>query len=303
MALAWPLELGLIVKNSVMKTSTKILFTVCTVVGLSLSAQPRMGGNDPRHQNNQNNNNNQNNTSASSNNNWNDHSGDNKRGGHVTIQIGGGYPNNYYGNNYGYSYSYNNCNYGYGNNWNYGYNNNGYYNVKRAARNSINQSAGFIGQALQFSDWNDAYSPWLAKAISHQQYAKQLYFWGDYAGALNHAERAGFLAWNTLSYFNNGYGYNNPTGNGYPDPYGNPNNPYYRQNNSNTQPNTTTNPDAGNDYGYRKNQSTDTQNNTNINNTPQVQKADMMKLDETLPQNKMSDRELLKVNPQDLSVE
>lgn len=47
-------------------------------------------------------------------------------GGSVNIHIGG-YPNNNY-NNYGYGY---------------GYNNN-YYNVKRAARNSISQSTKYL---------------------------------------------------------------------------------------------------------------------------------------------------------------
>lgn len=276
-----------------MKTSIKTLTTICTVIiSLSLTAQrSHNGGNNQPQQPSQP----QNNSQPTKNNNQNDRHGwanNNNHnpnwGGSVNIHFGG-FPNTYgntYGNNYG-------NNYGYG----YGYNNN-YNSIKRASRNSISQSANIIGQALQFSDWNDTYSPWLAKAIRHQQYARQLYFWGDYAGSLNHAERAGFLAWNTLSYFNNSYGYNN---NAYPDPYSNPNNPYYRQSNPNatTQPNTS----SDEDYGYRKG-STENNGTTKREAQPATQqKVDKAELDNTLPQNKLSDRELLKVNARDLGIE
>lgn len=279
-------------------TSTKTLLAVFTVISLSINAQPRNGGNDPRGGNSQNQNqgSSNNNTWASGNNNT-----DTKRGGHVNININGG---GYYGGGYYYGNGYSNYN-----NYNsyYGYNSG--YNMKRAARNSIHQSAGFIGQALQFTEWNDIYSPWLAKAIRHQQYARDLYFWGDYAGALNHAERAGFLAWNTLTYFNGGYGYgnNNYGGGSYPNPYGDPNNPYYRQNNSGNQPSMDNTPSDEN-YGYseRKNSS----QNPGDNGTYQeqttgmksAQKVEASKIDESLPQNKASDRELLKMSAKDLDI-
>lgn len=291
-----------------MKTFTKTLFTVCAVISLSANAQ-RNGGSNPRQGNNQNQNNNSNTTTWSSNTTTN--TNDSRRGGgYVSVQVGGGgYSNNYYGNG-GYTYSYNNYNNGYGYG---GYNNYSGYNMKTAARNSIHQSAGFIGQALQFSDWNDIYSPWLAKAIRHQQYAKQLYFWGDFAGALNHAERAGYLAWNTLSYFNSGYGYNNGGygGNAYPDPYGDPNNPYYRQNNSGTQP--TTDMTSGDDYSSNKrttapantgNGTATSKTSTGSTGKAAVQKMEVSKIDETLPMDaKLSDRELLKVSAKDLDIE
>lgn len=281
-----------------MKTSTKTLLAVFTVIGLSLSAQPRNGGNDPRQGNSQNQNSGPENTWASGNSNT-----DSKRGGHVNINInGGGY--------YGGGYYYGNNGYNHYNNYNsyYGYNSG--YNMKRAARNSIHQSAGFIGQALQFTGWNDIYSPWLAKAIRHQQYARDLYFWGDYAGALNHAERAGFLAWNTLTYFNGacGYGNNNNYGGGsYPNPYGDPNNPYYRQNNSGNQPSSDEVPyDSNGGYSERKSNSQDPGNtgtyNENTGMKP-AQKMEANKIDETLPQMKVSDRELLKVSAKDLDLE
>jgi hypothetical protein len=254
-----------------MKTSIKTLTTICTVIiSLSLPAQrshtSSQAENKPQPV--------QTNTNADKRHgpNW---------GGNVNINIGS-YPS--YGNNYG-----------------YGYYNNNYYNVKKASRNSIRQSASVIGQALQFSDWNDTYSPWLAKAIRHQQYAKQLYFWGDYAGALNHAERAGFLAWNTLNYFNNPYSSNN---NAYPDPYTDPNNPYYRQNNSNhtNQPNTA----SDEDYGYRKG-STERQTENSLakrESQPAIQqKMNKTELDVSLPQSKVNDRELLKMNAKDLDIE
>lgn len=275
-------------------TSTKTLLAVFTVISLSVSAQPRNGGNDPRGGNGQDQNSGSGNTWASGNT-----DADARRGGHVNININGG---GYYGSGYYYG------NYGYSNYNNYGYSYNGY-NMKRAARNSIHQSAGFIGQALQFTGWNDLYSPWLAKAIRHQQYARELYFWGDYAGALNHAERAGFLAWNTLTYFNGGYGYGNNYGGGsYPNPYGDPNNPYYRQNNSGSQPSMENMP-SDNNYGYSERKGI-TQNpsgkgayNETALSGKSAQKMEASKIDESLPQNKLSDRELLKMSAKDLDIE
>ncbi len=233
------------------------------------------------------------------------HNGWNNWGGGITVQIGNT-------PNYGYN------NYGYGNNYYSNYNNNynNYYSIKNAARNSLRQAAQLIGNALQFSDWNDTYSPWLAKAIRHQQYAKQLYFWGDYAGSLNHAERAGFLAWNTLTYFNNGIGYNNGYGNNgnYQDPYQDPNNPYYRKGNSQStnpnstnQNNTSTN-NADDNFGYRKSQSTQTDNSKEQNKSNDIQtntKNSIQKaeVDSQLPQSKLSDQELLKTNAKELDVE
>lgn len=205
------------------------------------------------------------------------HHGGNNWGSQINVHVGA-YPT--YGSNYGYT--------------------DYYYSVKKAARNSIRQSANTIGQALQFSDWNDTYSPWLAKAIRHQQYARQLYFWGDYEGALNHSERAGFLAWNTLNYFNDPYGYNN---NAYPDPYSDPNNPYYRQSN----PNNNAQPNSDEDFGYRKGspdkQSERKNSETREAQPPTEQKQDKAELEKSLPASKMNDKELLKVNAKDLDVE
>ena len=272
-----------------MKTSIKILTTICTVIiSLSLTAQrnhnggskqpPQQNNPQPGQNNNQNNHHNDNHVWSS-----NQHHGGGNWGG-FTLQIGS------YPNNYGY---------------NYGYNNN-FYNIKKAARNSIRQSAQVIRQALQFSDWNDTYSPWLAKAIRHQQYAKQLYFWGDYAGALNHAERAGFLADNTLSYFNNSFGYDDGfAGGNQPNPYSDPNNPYYRQNNSNntTQPNTS----SDEDFGYRKgspDKTTENSGTTKKEVQPNAeQKMSKTELDGSLPQSKLNDKELLKTNMKDLDIE
>lgn len=269
-----------------MKTSIKTLTIGCALfISLSTTAQHRPRGNEPQQPQNQNNGN-QNDKHVWASNNHHHYGGGNWGGG-VNVQIGG-YPNTY-GNNYG-----------------YGYNNN-YHNIKKAARNSLRQSATIIGQALQFSDWNDIYSPWLVKAIRHQQYAKQLYFWGDYSGALNHAERAGFLAWNTLSYFNNSYGYDDGyAGNNYQNPYSDPNNPYYKQSNpDNThQPNTNSNDD---DFGYRKG-TTDNTNDNNGSTKREIQpgnerKMEKTELDGSLPQNKLNDKELLKMNAKDLDIE
>lgn len=193
--------------------------------------------------------------------------------------------NGYYSG--GFYFNYNNNGAGYYTNY---YNN--AYNLKKAAKMNLQRSAQIIGDAVYASEWNDIYSPWLAKAIRHQQYARDLYFWGDYAGALNHTERAAFLAISTLNYTHNGgYGYNNGAGN-YPNPYGDPNNPYYRQGNAGTPQN-----DGITNYG-----SGNSQRKASDSNTTAV--VDMSNdLDQKLPQGKTSDRELLKVNAKDLSVE
>ena len=86
-------------------------------------------------------------------------------------------------------------------------------------------SKSIINQAIDIHNWNDIYSPLLAKAISHYNYARELYWWGNYQAAYNHAERAGYLAWYSLQYFQNPY-YN---GDGLqPNPYSDPYNPYYK---------------------------------------------------------------------------
>ncbi len=250
-----------------MKTSISNLVTICTVF-LSLTAFAQRNHNG----NNQSQNPNPNSNSSSDKHLWAYNNGPHIGGG-VSIHFGTGggyYPPNY---NYG-------CY-------------NSYYKIKKAARHSIRQSAHVIGQALAFSDWNDIYSPWLAKAIRHQQYAKQLYFWGDYAGALNHAERAGFLAWNTLNYFNNPYGFSNGGG-AYADPYSDPNNPYYRQGNTTTDNNT-----GEDNTGFK-------QSNQRTNNSAKSAGATTLaptEIDNSLPNSKVSDKELLKTKARDLDIE
>lgn len=132
-----------------------------------------------------------------------------------------GYPQGYVSLNFGYNSS------NYGNPYLYNnYYGNGY-NVKKASRYSIKAAGQIINQAVAFDSWNDIYSPVLAKAIRHYNYARELYWWGNYQAAYNHAERARYLAWYSLQYFQNpGCGY----GGGYnePNPYSDPNNPYYR---------------------------------------------------------------------------
>lgn len=136
---------------------------------------------------------------------------------------GGGHPNTYVSFNFGYvnPYPYNN------------YCGNGY-SIKKATRYSIRAAGQIINQAVAFDSWNDMYSPILAKAIRHYNYAQQLYWWGNYQAAYNHAERARYLAWYSLQYFQNPNcdgGYNN----GYiePDPYSDPYNPYYKTQHTN----------------------------------------------------------------------
>ncbi len=264
-------------KTETMKAPIKTLVTILIIAtSLNVTAQPKNYGKGPKPQNNP----------------WGynyHHPHGNHWGENVNINIGGGYPN-YYNNNYGNGY------------------NNGYYNMKGTSRNALRQSANVIRQTLRFSDWNDVYSPWLAKAIRHQQYAKQLYFWGDYVGALNHSERAGFLAWNTLNYFNNGYGINDGFGvNSTPDPYSDPNNPYYKQNSSGAQQNGNTIDDE--DYGYAYNKksggNTTTSNSAakTITQPEAIQKMSKTEIDNALPQSKVNDKELLKMSTKDLDIE
>jgi hypothetical protein len=134
--------------------------------------------------------------------------------GNVTLAWGGG-PSYYQGYNY------------------YG---NPVMSYKKSARFSLRAAGLIINDAVNFNSWNDMYSPILAKAIRHYQFSRQLYYWRDYAGAYAHAERARYLAWHSLQFFNS------PAG-GYigepvvsPDPYGDPYDPYYRK--SNTENNT-----------------------------------------------------------------
>ncbi len=133
--------------------------------------------------------------------------GYNNCGPNVGVTIGFGSP--YYGNAYCYNQNYYNG-----------------YSAKKAARYSIRSAGNLINQAVAFNTWNDIYSPLLAKAIRHYNYAREQYWWGNYPAAYNHAERAGYLAWYSLQYFQDPY-YNNG-GYGQPNPYSDPYNPYYR---------------------------------------------------------------------------
>lgn len=126
---------------------------------------------------------------------------------------------------YNYPINYPNPYYGY-----YGTN----YNLRKSAKYSLRVAANVINDAVGFDSWNEIYSPILAKAIRHYNYAQQLYWWGNYDAALNHAERARYLAWYSLQYFQNPYGFGNSYNNGYNEsnPYSDPYNPYYKSANS-----------------------------------------------------------------------
>lgn len=131
------------------------------------------------------------------------------------------YPNGYVSLNFGYNSPY------YGNPYPYNnYYGNGY-SIKKQTRYSIRAASQMINQVVAFDNWNDTYSPLLAKAIRHYNYARQLYWWGNYHAAYNHAERARYLAWYSLQYFQNP-NCNDGGGYGQPNPYSDPYNPYYR---------------------------------------------------------------------------
>lgn len=209
----------------------------------------------------------------------------------VSVNINSGYP---YG---GYYNPYNNYNNGYG------------YNIKKAARYSIRRSAGILNQAIGFQNWNDYYSPLLAKAIRHQQYARQLYWWGDYNGAYNHAERAAFLAWHVMSFYQPGYsGYDddglvdNGGYNPQPNPYSDPYNPYYRKNQ-----NSSNNPETINDDLSMKKQASHSGSQSSPNpGMNAVSKTSLQneEMDSKLPSVNLSDQDLIKsIKAQDLDIE
>lgn len=167
-------------------------------------------------------------------------------------------PYAYYGNNYGYS---------------------NYNSVKKSARFSLQAAGAVIHDAVGFDMWNDIYSPLVAKAIRHYNYSRQLYLWHDYAGALNHAERARYLAWYSLQYFQNPAYYNaNPAG-GYPNPYSDPYNPYYK------------NAAPGNAMAARG--SSPQENSDGRERQPEASPGENA-IDRQLPGNGASDRELIR---------
>ena len=94
------------------------------------------------------------------------HWGTTSFGGNVAIGFGGG---SYYGNSSPYnSYYFNN------------------YSLKKTTRNSIRSAKYMINDAVAFDTWNDIYSPLVANAIRHYNYARQLYSRGNYEAAYNH---------------------------------------------------------------------------------------------------------------------
>ncbi len=200
-----------------MKTTTTTIAALLIAFSINVTAQVKM---KPRNQNPVplEPRNGASNTQTPSNNNQ---SGEHWGQGHGW---GGGWGNNNYGPNVGVTIGFASPYYGNA----YCYNNNNYngYSIKKAARYSIRSAGNMINQAVAFDTWNDIYSPLLAKAIRHYNYARELYWWGNYQAAHNHAERAGYLAWYSLQYFQDPYSNNGAYGQ--PDPYGDPYNPYYR---------------------------------------------------------------------------
>jgi hypothetical protein len=166
------------------------------------------------------------------------------------------------------------------------YNNNYSYNqLRKTARNSLRTAGAVIHDAVAFDIWNETYSPMLAKAIRHYNYARQLYRWKDFNGALNHAERARYLAWYSLQFFQgpayNNYGYDYD----YPDPYGDPYNPYYKKPNPN--------PSAGDNSGFKKVNPAGEQGGVEGNKTAErMPKTD--EIDKKLPGAERGDQELIK---------
>jgi hypothetical protein len=185
-----------------------------------------------------------------------------------TAHWGNGWNNGW---NSSHSQTYVSMNFGFGNPYSYNnYYGNGY-SIKRATLNSIRSAGQIINQAVAFDSWSDIYSPILAKAIRHYNYAQQLYWWGNYQAAYNHAERAGYLASYSLQYFQNPNCGNYNNGYYEPDPYSDPNNPYYRTD------------QAGNKINQQQNSGSRTEDLSKNGN-----------LDKTLPESALNDRQLIR---------
>ncbi|MEQ1733208.1 MAG: hypothetical protein ABL940_06015 [Bacteroidia bacterium] len=78
---------------------------------------------------------------------------------------------------------------------------------KNEAKNVLRASKYSINQAQNISYYNANYTPLLALAMRHHQYAKQLYYRANYAAAINHAQRANGLAQDAM-YELTAYNYN-----------------------------------------------------------------------------------------------
>ena len=249
-----------------MKTKLKVSAIILTAFVFSAKAQIKVKNtNDPKpiayvshggHNGNNGNSNNGNNQNPQNNSaNWQNNNGYSNGGGSVSFNY-----NSYPSGNWGYAGP------------SYNYYNAGYYgNPYHTARQVLRSSKAMINQSIDFHNWNDIYSPMLAKAIRHHNFAKQMYWWGNYNAAIAHAERAKYLAWCSLQYFQNPNGYNNYNGNNYPDPYGDPNDPYYKK---------------GNPGGKMQN------SNGQNGNEKQAQEADEM--DKKLPSQGSSDKDLIR---------
>lgn len=160
--------------------------------------------------------------------------------------------------------------------------------MKRAAKNSIRESAYAIRNAVQVSNWNDVYSPLIAKAIRHQQYAKTLYMQRNLAAAINHANRAAYLAnqatdcitaMSDYGYIDNVYSYNDRD---------NDNGDYMNDASNYRQRNTVTSTQSESATTVA---SVNRKRSLHANVKPQVEESE---LDNQLPVSKVSDSELLK---------
>lgn len=164
--------------------------------------------------------------------------------------------------------------------------------LKKTTRISIRQSAFVIKKALNYLNCNRVYCPWLAKAVKHQRYAKQLYALGNYISALHHSERAEFLAWHVL----NDAQYSSVNHNEYPNPYQKPNHSHRRTNLDENSKNQESHIEDLGDEGT-------TIQNSNKNEELNGNKLVEKNIDEELPENQLSDSELLKMDAKDLDVD
>lgn len=141
--------------------------------------------------------------------------------------------------------------------------------IKKSARYSLRLTNALIEEAIGLHSWHDVYSPVLAKAIRHYQFARQLYRWGKFYEAYHHAERGRYLAWFSLQFFNNTLG-SAQCYSYWPDTYDNPFNPYYKSNQS-------------------------TENNEQMGtNNKKAKHLENVNMDNVLPPQEMSDRELIR---------
>lgn len=212
------------------------------------------------------------------------------------------YTNGWNGSTISYTTSYGYQPYNYGTS-SYTHNNMGY--MKRVAKNSIRESAFAIRNAVHASNWNDMYSPLIAKAIRHQQYAKTLYMQRNLTAAINHSNRAAYLANQATNYItamnNYGAGYMDDVAYGYNDI--DDDDGVYMDNGMNYRGKNTTTTSATQNRGSQTAPVSAERKRAAAPQNARAIQVEENELDKQLPTGTNTDKELLKIDMQKMLVE